>query len=446
MSAHARLGPSNKRWPKCAGSVREEADYPDIPGEAAIDGTGSHELLEMCLKNGVTADAYIDQIICVNHEDNPGGWLIGEDRAARVNMCLDYVDRRVKELQAQFPQAVITVESESKSDPGGMYGRDDWWGTVDITIIARDKMTTECLFIEVIDYKDGRGWVGARDNSQLLPYLGGKMRPYIAVGEGMTGPLLGNKVGGCRVTIVQPKTNPVIRSDDELSPMAAIQAVDKLSIAAIATDDPNAPLTPGKHCQWCKANPKRGGHCTAESEQSLATVENMSTEITTGDGQSLFEVIGQMVANPTILTADQLADLADARAGLMAAFDKVDAEIERRITDLKEHIPGNAMLPGKSSQAYNESDEKIAKALKGRRMKKDQIYPGKLITPAALLKSDFLTAEQKESFKKKYITSIASNKLSLKKVAREKVELTPVMMFGDLIEGEVVATEPVSFF
>ena len=48
MSAHARLGPSNPRWTKCPGSVREEMFYIDIPGEAAIDGTGSHLLLEMC--------------------------------------------------------------------------------------------------------------------------------------------------------------------------------------------------------------------------------------------------------------------------------------------------------------------------------------------------------------------------------------------------------------
>jgi len=102
MGAHARLGPSNARWPGCPGSVREEARYPDMPGEAAIDGTGSHELLEMCLKNGVSADAYDGQIIGTNHPDNPGGWMVDIDRIKRVNMCLDYIDRRVNELKAQF--------------------------------------------------------------------------------------------------------------------------------------------------------------------------------------------------------------------------------------------------------------------------------------------------------------------------------------------------------
>ena len=68
MSSHARLSPSNTRWPKCPGSVREEAAYPDVSGEAAIDGTGSHLLLELCLQNGVRAATYDGQIIGANHD------------------------------------------------------------------------------------------------------------------------------------------------------------------------------------------------------------------------------------------------------------------------------------------------------------------------------------------------------------------------------------------
>lgn len=37
----------------CPGSAREEEPYPDIPGDAAIDGTGSRVLLELSLLNKV---------------------------------------------------------------------------------------------------------------------------------------------------------------------------------------------------------------------------------------------------------------------------------------------------------------------------------------------------------------------------------------------------------
>ena len=157
-NGHARLGPSNKRWPKCAGSVREEERYPDIAGEAAIDGTGSHLLLELCLQNNVAACQYDQQIIDVNHEDNPNGWMVDPARIERVQMALDYIQRRVAELKDMFQGCNVLVESESKSDPGGAFGRDDWWGTCDITITARHPMDpSEIYFIEVADYKDGRG-------------------------------------------------------------------------------------------------------------------------------------------------------------------------------------------------------------------------------------------------------------------------------------------------
>ena len=77
MGGHARLGPSNHRWPHCPGSIREEANYPDVSGEAAIDGTGSHLLLEMCLDNNVLAIQYDQQIIGANSPEHTGGWLVG---------------------------------------------------------------------------------------------------------------------------------------------------------------------------------------------------------------------------------------------------------------------------------------------------------------------------------------------------------------------------------
>ena len=71
MGTHARLSPSNARWPNCPGSVREEASYIDVAGAAAIDGTGSHLLLEMCLDNAVPAIVYDGQVIGANDEARP---------------------------------------------------------------------------------------------------------------------------------------------------------------------------------------------------------------------------------------------------------------------------------------------------------------------------------------------------------------------------------------
>jgi len=438
-TGHARLSPSNARWPYCPGSPREEANYADISGEAAIDGIGSHLLLEMCLDNAVLPIQYEGQIIGTNHEDNPNGWLIHKDRIDRVQICLDYVKRRYDELKALYPNAELTIEAESHSDPGGMFGRDDWNGTCDITITVMDG--DKCVFIEAIDYKDGRGWVNAAENTQLTSYLGGKARKFIASGPEFVRPFRPERMRAGRMTIVQPKTMPPIRYE-EIQTRVLVERLEDLSVAAHKTDDPDAPLIPGKHCQWCKHNPKRGGTCTAQGEQSLKVVETMSNQVTTVGDQSLFETIQASMGNLTSLESNKLSELADAKDGMMAIFKQVEDEIERRI-ELGETISGYGMVPGNSSKKWFGTPEEVEKFLKGRKVKKDQIYPAKLLSPAQALKLD-LTDRQKKDLESKLI-SVVAGKLTLKKVARESQALDDnkaELMFGDI---ETKTEEP-SFF
>ena len=274
---HAPLAPSNGRWPWCAGSRREEAVYPDIPGDAAIDGTGSHTLLELCLNQRRRAESFIGEIIGINHDDKPNGWNVQRDRADRVQQCLDYINTRFTALVEEFPGHKIVVASERKSDPGGMFGRDDWWGTCDVTIAVINDHD-RCVFMEVIDYKDGRMWVGAKGNTQLISYLIGQLRPFVASGPDLVRPHEWHKVSNdCRVTIVQPKTNPSVRSES-LTSKEIMDWAEKLSLAAIDTDDPDAPLTPdskgGKgHCMWCKHKE----NCTALAGRDLEKLKVMTT-------------------------------------------------------------------------------------------------------------------------------------------------------------------------
>lgn len=421
MSDHARLSPSNHRWPHCAGSVREEAAYEDIPGESAIDGTGSHLLLEMSLNQGVPAANFEGQIIGVNHEDKPNGWIVAKDRIDRVQQCLDYVRRRYFELQQQFPECQVIIEAESKSDPGAVVGRDDWHGTCDITITCIDPGGS-CKFLETIDYKDGRGWVAVDGNPQLIGYLGGKL--YVVT--------CGSKTP-CRMTIVQPKTNPVVRYVDTTK-AEVMNEVKLLGEAAARTDDPDAPLVSGPHCQWCKHNPSRGGECTEKSEDAIRRIEPMTEVVQTGSG-ALFEVISETFGDITQLPAEKLADLADARAGVEAVFDKVEAEIERRI-EAGERVDGYAMRPGKGANQWRVGEEEVVKMLKARRLKKDDIFPPKLISPAQVMKHPALTEDQKKKIEAQYIDYVPG-KLKLTKV--ERLDKNPEALFAEAVQTEPAA-------
>ena len=431
MSNHARLGPSNHRWPNCPGSIEAESQYPDSSGDAAIDGTGSHELLELCINEGRTAASYIGETIAVGHKDMKQGWLVAEDRATRVQLCLDYLTTRSDELAAQYPDCNIVVEAESKADPGGYFGRDDWWGTVDITLMVLNP-NGGLYFIEIIDYKDGRGWVRETDNSQLLAYCGGKMRPYVGSGPELVRPFRTGRVGGCRMTIVQPKTNRPIRFQDTTADYV-MNKIITLDVAADATDKENAPMIAGKHCEWCKANPKRGGHCTANVEQSLTVVNDMELSLLSTDVSTL--------------TNDKLAELADAEEGIVTAFDKVKAEIQSRI-EAGQVVPGYEMGEGRKTRVWNSDAETMEKAFKGRKLKLVDIYPPKMISVAQMEKLENLTDSQKKRLTKDYVTE-KMGKPSLKKTTRKAKQSSEQMFAGVTIDqpaAELPQTAPVSFF
>jgi hypothetical protein len=441
MTEHARLGCSNHRWPQCPGSIREEAQYVDVAGEAAIDGTGTHLLLELCVRGNHPAEWYIGEVIGVCHFDKPNGWIVDAGRAERVSICLVYIERRRKELIEQFgPDTIVNVTAEQKTNVGGLFGRDDWWGTCDITIVAFKTNVEGLLFAEVVDYKDGRGYVHAVDNSQLQSYLAGQMRPYIGSGPELVRPFKVQNIGGTRMAIVQPKTTPPIRYQDS-SAVDVMNKVEVLSIAAFATDKEDAPLVAGKHCQWCKANPKRGGHCTAAAEQSLEVVKSMSNDLVVGNGESLFEVMTKMVTNIDDLSNEQLSQFADAKDPMVAAFGNIEKEIQKRL-EIGQKVPGYEMGNGRSSHVWNSSQEDIVKALKGRRLKLEEIFPPKLISPAAMRKlpAERLSPDQKKRIEKDYISEKIGS-WQLKKVARKEQESVEQMF----AETQPVAAE-ISFF
>lgn len=425
--------------------MREEAQYQDVAGDAAIDGTGSHELLELCLNNNVAADQYLDQIVAVNHEDSPMGWLVKPDRISRVNEGLNYVKRRVAELKEQFPGCEVAVEAESRSDPGKAFGRDDWNGTCDITLIAHTKGETGYSiihFVETIDYKDGRGYVGEKMNTQLLSYNFGKLLPYITQPSKPEGPFHHEWVEGCRMTIIQPKTNPSVRywcstvEGSELDIMRVIHEAHVLAQAADQTDDDDAPCNPGKHCQWCKANPKRGGHCTADADQ---TVNNMSIDV---NDNSLFDRLKAIVADPKRATADELADLSDLQDALAPLFKVVRDEVTNRVSELGESVPGFAMGAGKNERKWSKSDEDMVKILKEKRLKGTQIYPQTLVTPPALEKMKGLSAAKKKSIMEEYCVT-KSGKSTLVRVERGSTDVdtesTDDVKSADKLFGGVAA-------
>ncbi len=362
MAEHAKKSLSaSPRWSRCSGSIREELKYPNTSGSAAIDGTGSHVLLELILKGDIRevrggrfakTTSYLGETIGLGHKGRVEGWVVDAERLARVMIAVNYVQQRLDQWGSD-----VMLEVESKTDPGVKYGINDMWGTVDITLIGGS-------VLEVIDYKDGRTYV-SENTEQLLAYADGQIeyarQQFFNIKTVVK-------------TIIQPRiVDQMIRSvthsreqNDEMA--------EKLADAAKLTDDPNALLTSGDHCTWCKHKP----NCEARNQIAVNAINGL--------------------VEPVKMTNEQLAEANDAVPMINSFVESLKSEAEKRIKE-GQVIPGYEIVPGRKKNKVwvdeNAAKEKLRiMTVNGKRLKRTEYVLEKLISPSAVLKFDLLKRQR----------------------------------------------------
>lgn len=380
MGEHARLGYSDKCWPMCPASAHRKSEYEDISGPAAIDGTGTHLLVELCLIEDVFADSYLGEVIGEDHEDMPGGWLVKQDRVDRANECLEYVSARRTYLSTMYYR--VEVQAESRSNAGVHYGRDDWWGTSDIVIGAYDR-ADNLKFLEIADYKDGRGYVHEVDNSQLLGNLGGWLLGHM------------DTVESVRMTIVQPRTSRSVRFQDT-NPLYVKHKLDELAAAAARTDEKIPVYVPdelmGKgHCKWCKHRDNCEALLRKQQEPLMSTDLGILPNLDFGNLGSV--------------SSDELVKLARKEKDLKVAFGKITAELEKRYHE-GTPVNGVSFKSVSSKRIWNVPDDEIRKMLRNRKVPKVDVDVITLASPTQILALECLTPVQKKAIEDKYISSV----------------------------------------
>lgn len=256
---HSSLSPSGRhRWGACPGSVQAEAPYPDSEGQAAIDGTRTHSLLERLVKyEFVDKEDQCGTLPCWNEKitDEYGTFVVDADRANRLNVALEWIRNFVDENGG-------TVIPERRVHPDGLVGRADMHGTVDIQIVNK-------RVYPVFDYKDGMHPVSAVENPQLEQYAMGVLAELAPE----------NYPKKFLLVICQPKLKmkglPVI-STWEITPTELLARVPIIIAQAAATEAPNAPLVPGEaQCKYCKAK----GTCSAIAKQAMEGIGAMFSPV-----------------------------------------------------------------------------------------------------------------------------------------------------------------------
>ena len=391
MSAHAQLSPSKRnRWALCPGSIREEAKYPEQSGgAAAIDGTHTHTLLEVCLKENDGASFYIG----AEMEDHEGKFVVDKERAARVQVALEYI-RQVKNLG-------LRVLSESKVDPSFLLGRDDLSGTVDVQIIGGG-------VLELIDYKDGMAPVDAKGNMQLEQYAYGVLAGYKLPVNGAY------PFDTVRMTIIQPKLamknmNPISSFDVSVRDLMA--NIGTIIRQAAATDAPDAPLVPGEsQCKYCRAK----GNCSALASNVMKEVGIMFQPIV---NQTLDVAQQSADKDPTAMNDAQIRQIMEAAPLMRQLLEGVEKEALRRLK-AGQSIDGLKLVNGRGSRAWALPESEIAEKLVKMGIPKTAVYETKLVTPAKAEKLTWtkkdgevkqLTERQLKTMEQEYVVKMAGS-------------------------------------
>lgn len=386
MSTHEKLSPSGRhRFKHCPGSIREEAKWHDVSGAAAIDGTHTHTLLEVCVARGlVDPFNYIGE----KFNDHEGQFIVDQGRAERAKVTVDYV----KSVVDRYPEGACEVFAERKVDPAYLIGRSDMKGTVDITIVAPD-------MIEIIDHKDGMNDARESARLQLEQYAVGALAEY-KIPRGKPYPFRTVRMTVSQPKLAMKKMNPIISWDLDVE-YVVDTLVGELVIEGKACDDANAPLVAGEmQCKYC-----RNKTCSQRYKASM-------------DALSIIPMldISQQSANkdPAQMSDKQLAEILEAEPLITTLLKSAKEEVEKRLK-AGVSVPGFKLVKGRGSRAWSLSEEDVAEKLKKMGIPKDCIYESKLVSPAKAEKIVWekkdgtkaqLSAKQIKTLNQEYVTSL----------------------------------------
>lgn len=401
VKSHAELGASvAARWMACPGSVQLSRGQPNIETEHSRAGTAAHKLAEMCFARGKEPALWVGEEIA--------GVMVDEEMAEAVKVFVDYCRALIRPADPSWPSPFMyhwietTFNLDHLNPPAPMYGTADF--------IAYDPETKT---LHVVDYKNGSGVVvEVVGNKQLRYYALGAA---LAVGTGLD-------IETVQMTIVQPRAyHPagVVRHD-HIRYVDLLDFADELLAAAKATQEPDAPLSPGPHCRFCPA----AGICPAQRDyvQTIAQTEFAMMPV-------------DVPPAPETLPPAILADILDKLPILEEWAKTVRAHAQRQLEtgELTAEQLGQKLVEKRATRKWKNDDD-VERFLRGKGYANEEIFVQKIKSPAQVEK---LMGKDKKALPADFIVKESSGVVMVPlSDKREAVSLAAPDVFEALPAGE----------
>jgi hypothetical protein len=365
--AHALFSPSSAyTWIACKASTAAQLGQPDDSSEFADDGTASHELAKWCLDAGTDAAAYMGRVIKVGERE----FEVDDERAEYVQMYVDGVRERIDAYK--LTGATVEVFIEQRLSIEHITGEKGAKGTSDCVLIAvwPDARAEIC----VIDLKYGRGVeVSAVENYQGMIYAEAARNEHADFYD----------FTSVRIVIHQPRISEK-PSEWEIEPLQLQQWIQYVAKPAaeqgmlyVESVD-FVPLSLGdfvvteKGCRFCKAKavcPALAKHVEETIGADFETLVANHESQTTGGPE-----IAELLDNDKLGTIYTSLDLIDSWAKA------VRGRIEHELLN-GNVVPGVKLVQGRRGARQWSSTEEAEALLKSMRLKQEQMYNFKLISP-----------------------------------------------------------------
>lgn len=396
MSGHAFFSPSGAPAAMlCNIKPWREKDYPDQGNDASDEGTAAHFLLEQCLEKKVEAEHFIGTRIQVKdgHAEfhTSGAYPVGRDMCHEIQKTLEVI-HTLADGATIYPEQTLSIEF--------ITGEEGATGTSDTVIIKGNTAV-------IADLKYGRGvQVFAEGNEQLLMYGASAIADFDALGE----------IEEVELHILQPRLNHFDCWKLSVAEMNQRIEVIRQTAKRILAGPEGLTAVPGpKQCKFCKVS----ATCPERTAFTMETIVGEFVDLDKGfikvempqaekllaqafdvkpaaveyyeqhDGGSHFTVKKPNI-RPSLEAAEaKLPDASDERlATLMDAADMIEgfakavrAEVERRLLAGKFTDARYKLVEGRQGARSWTSEEEAEAALKAMRLKVDQMYDFKLISP-----------------------------------------------------------------